>query len=506
MIPISLFTFMVLFFIGVLLALYFYLRVKNKHEIIPPKLYNNPSYDVIVDERNPLLSFFNAQGGDKYKVYEIQLDTNDKFTSTNLIHYKHVEKTSEFITEKKVDNAHTLKDKTRYYWRVRAIGESGAKSDWAISRFYVDSEASTNFSNLARAPIKNIEVSDGYNAKNIIDWDDPGLISFWQSPPPGEDEQWIKFDLGKPATISRIWILSNPTDKDGWLRDFVLQSSSDAKVWKNINDTDIKNNDTFRNIIDFKPKTARYFRILVTKYIGYAAQINEIILFTPEKIPTIKIPKNDYILVIGNEHNGFTFTNLAKHIENLEMKLEVVCVPYYCISWEMIEQLPNKPVAIVLSGNNADYPNLPMFEYNGEFEIIRKSNIPILGICAGHQFLAMAYGYTKARSMGYADISAIKPRKQMSRIKIIKKDKIFWGISNNFTAPEIHGWAVAEPAEEFEVIAKSDYIQAQKSTKRLIYGIQFHGEINVSYNQAKRIIKNFLILALEKREEEKIQK
>ena len=162
----------------------------------------------------------------------------------------------------------------------------------------------------------------------------------------------------------------------------------------------------------------------------------------------------------------------------------------------MIDKLSRKPAAIVLSGNNADYPNLPMFEHNGEFEIIRQSDIPMLGICAGHQFLAMAYGYTRARSMGWSDISAMEPVRKMTRVKILKDDPIFEGIEDNFIAPEIHGWAVVEPAEEFEIIAKSSYIQSQKSTKRLIYGIQFHSEIHEQYNHGRKVIENFLKLAL----------
>lgn len=67
---------------------------------------------------------------------------------------------------------------------------------------------------------------------------------------------------------------------------------------------------------------------------------------------------------------------------------------------------------------------------------------------------------------------------------------------------------MVEPAEEFEVLAQSSYIfaensaqsnlcyvQVQKSTKRLIYGSQFHAEINVSYNQGTALIKNFLKMA-----------
>lgn len=471
---------------------------KLQHEILPPKLNNNPSWDVIVTETTPMLSFFNTKGGPKMRHYEIQLDTTIEFNSKNLIVYKYVIENHTNITDKKVEEKDALSDKMRYYWRARMVTPIGT-SDWAVSRFYVDTESDDKFMNLTRVAVKEVKVSAGYNAKNIIDWDDPGLVTYWQSPPPGLPEQWVVFDLGKEVGICRVWILSNPGDQDGWLKDFVLQSSNDNNNWRNIDGTEIKNNDTFRNIINFVSVKARYFRLLIKDFVGYAAQINEIILYSEGKPAVPKTPKEDYVLIIGNEHNGYTFTDLEGHIKSLDLKLETLTVPYYEASLEMLEKLSKKPIAIILSGNNADYPNLPMFEHNGEFEIIRNCQIPVLGICAGHQFLAMAYGYTRARSMGWSDITAIAPQKKWTHIKILKDDPIFKNINDDFVAPEIHGWAVGDPAEEFEIIANSTYVQVQKSTKRMIYGEQFHAEINASYNEGRPFIENFLLMAMEKK-------
>ena len=471
--------------------------MKNQHQILPPKLTNNPSWDVVVTQTTPLLSFFNPEGGPKRRHYEIQLDTSRNFNSSDLIDFKEVPENGELVSDHKIKKENALPDKKQYYWRARTVTSHG-KSSWQTSRFYIDTESDKKFMNLIRVPVKNITVSAGYNAKNIIDWDDPGLLTFWQSPPPGEEHSWIKFDLGKQIEVSRAWILSNSGQPSGWLKDFVIQKSVDGKKWRDIPGAEKKNNDTFRNIINFQPVKTRFLRLFIKNFIGYCAQINEVIFYTPGKPPPPKTPEKDYVLIIGNEHNGFTFTDLAGHVKSLGLNLDTVTVPYYEASFQMLNNLPRKPVAIILSGNNADYPQLPMFEHNGEFEIIRQSEIPMLGICAGHQFLAMAYGYTRARSMGWSDITAIEPKRKWTRTKILKKDPIFKNIKDNFIAPEIHGWAVVEPAEEFEVIARSTYIQAQKSLKRPIYGQQFHAEIKASYNHGRPFIKNFLKMAMEK--------
>jgi len=478
---------------------------KPSTPLTAPKLTNNPSLDVIVTNPYPLFSFFNATGGVGKRTYTIQIDTSENFDSKNIIEYKNVPEENQYITgklditsrlhEKEKD---TLSGKQRYYWRVRAVDSKSNGGPWAKSRFYFDEKADDSFMNLVRVPVQDIEVSSGYNKKNIYDLDDPGQSTFWQSTPPGSDQQWVVFDLGRATELSRVWMLSNPDSSDGWLKSFVWQTSHDGESWRDIPGTKIDNNDTLRNIIDFKSVSARYVRLLINDWHGYAAQINAITLYSPGKPPVPDTPDEDYILIVGDQQNGFTFTELAKFVEGLDIGLKTLTVPHYEVSLDMVKNLKRKPVAIILSGNNADYQNLPMFEYNGEYEIIRESDIPILGICCGHQQLAMAYGYTYARSMGWKDITAMDKARARTEIDIEKKDPIFDGVPDPFVAVEVHGWAVAHPQEDFEVIAKSSYIQAMKSKTRMIYGEQFHGEIKVPYNQGTPYLVNFLKIALKR--------
>ena len=470
--------------------------VPSAADLSSPSLTNNPTWDIIVTNQQPLLSFFNSKGGIGKRSYIIQLDTSETFNSPNLVQYTDLSEGNHYITQKLVDKDKPLSDNARYYWRVRAKDSAGNFSPWAKSRFYVNTKSDDEFMKLTRIPVKSVEVSSGSNYKNIIDIDDPGQVSFWQSTPPGEPVQWVKFDLGKQTQVSRIWMLSNTDGSgDGWLKDFTWQASNDGKNWADIKGASVSNNDTYRNIIDITPVTSRYIRLFIKDWHGYAPQINAIIFYSPGMPPVPAAPKGDYVLIVGNQMNGFTFTELAKKVESLGLGLKTLTVPNHEVSMSMLEQLKNKPVAIILSGNNADYPNMPMFEFNGEYEIIKKSNIPILGICCGHQQLAMAYGFTYARSMGWPDISSMEKPGARQEIKIIKDDPVFKDIPNPFVAAEVHGWAIGYLPEEFQVLAQSDYIQAVKNKSRLIYGEQFHAEIQVSYNQGASYLVNFLKMA-----------
>jgi GMP synthase-like glutamine amidotransferase len=466
--------------------------------------------DIIATNSRPLLSIFNASGGSGKRTYIFQIDKVPTFDSDTLIEYGDIPEANKYITEKQIEENDALADKTRHYWRARAVDSTGKKGPWATTRFYLDTASDDSFMNLRRISVQEVEVSSGQNPKNIIDLDDPGQSTFWLSSPPGDPVQWVKFDLAKTTTVARIWMLSDRGGRDGWLKNFLWQMSHNGEAWTDVPGAAVANNDTFRNIIDIKLVSARYFRLLIKSWYGYAPQINAITFYSPG-MPTVpETPEGDYVLIIGNQMDGFTFTELARFVEGLDLNLKALTVPHYEVSVDMVKKLRRKPVAIICSGNNASYQNLPMFEYNGEFEIIRETEIPLLGICCGHHLTCMAYGFTFAKSMGWSDITSLELEEdmKMTPISILKKYEdlpIFKGIPNPFIALEIHGWEVSPTSlpEDYVITSESSYVQTLKSKSRMIYGEQFHAEIKVDYNQGTPYLVNFLKMAIEKARGEK---
>ena len=475
-----------------------------------PKLTNNPVMDVVVTTTTPMLTFFNAEGGIGKKTYTVQLDRVPTFDSPSFVEYQAVPEIDRYIAGKRVEPDNALEDNCRYYWRVKSVDSAGNEGPWAWSRFYVNTGSDDAFMNLGRIPVKDVAVSSGRNSKNIIDIDDPGQATFWQAAPPGQPVQWVRFDLGEIRELSRIWILSRPsipqivgpklTEPDisfssGWLRAFVWQTSADGMTWKDIPGTRVTDNDTYRNIVDFKPVNTRFVRLLIEQWYGYAPQINAVILYAPGKPPIPEPPASDYVLIVGNQQSGATFTELKQFVEQLDLGLAAFVVPHYQVCRSVVDSLKRKPVAIILSGNDTGYAGLPMFEYNGEFELIRDGSLPILGICCGHQLTHMAYGYTNVRAMGWSDFTCVYLKKP-TPIRIVQPDPLFKGIQTPFTAPEVHSWAVIPLKDRYKVLAESGYIQSIKSTSKTVYGVQFHPEINVPYNEAKSTVVSFLTMAL----------
>jgi GMP synthase (glutamine-hydrolysing) len=102
---------------------------------------------------------------------------------------------------------------------------------------------------------------------------------------------------------------------------------------------------------------------------------------------------------------------------------------------------------------------------------IDKLDVPVLGICVGHQYLAMHFG----GDAGPADI----PAYGKNEIHIDTPCELFEGIPERFTAWESHNDEVKVVPGDFEVLAHSETcrVEAMRHKKRRIYGVQFHPEV-----------------------------
>jgi anthranilate synthase/aminodeoxychorismate synthase-like glutamine amidotransferase len=115
--------------------------------------------------------------------------------------------------------------------------------------------------------------------------------------------------------------------------------------------------------------------------------------------------------------------------------------------------------------------------------------LPILGVCLGHQSIAVAYG------------GRIVPAKTLmhGKTSLISHDGrgVFAGLPDPFEATRYHSLAVAPDSlpDELEVCARTEdgEIMGLRHRELPVHGVQFHPE-SILTGEGKNLLANFLAL------------
>ncbi|MEO0088261.1 MAG: gamma-glutamyl-gamma-aminobutyrate hydrolase family protein [candidate division WOR-3 bacterium] len=140
--------------------------------------------------------------------------------------------------------------------------------------------------------------------------------------------------------------------------------------------------------------------------------------------------------------------------------------------------------AIILSGSPK---MISQNEFNQSIlEILREIEIPILGICYGHQLLAKAFGGEIGKYLEFIE--------RNEEIFLLNKEDIFYNLEDKIVAKKSHQEYVIKSSltkTELEItaVSKNCEVEAIRHRKRKIFGVQFH--IERSGEVGYRIIKNF---------------
>jgi anthranilate synthase component 2 len=187
------------------------------------------------------------------------------------------------------------------------------------------------------------------------------------------------------------------------------------------------------------------------------------------------------ILLIDN-YDSFTY-NLFHYLGELGADVQVKRNDELTAS----QALALKPEGIVLSPGPCT-PN----EAGICLDVIKLAdgNVPILGVCLGHQAIGQVYGGKVVR--------APQPMHgKMSTIHHTGKS-VFRGLNNDFQATRYHSLTIAPESmpAALEVTATSEdgVIQGVMHKKHPVHGVQFHPESIASEN-GHQLLKNFLDIA-----------
>jgi len=145
----------------------------------------------------------------------------------------------------------------------------------------------------------------------------------------------------------------------------------------------------------------------------------------------------------------------------------------------------------ILSGSQHILSDSEVFEsYAIEAHLVREIKKPVLGICHGHQLLAMAYGENVISTGTMLD--------GYYMIRRLSDDKIFDGLGEKFLVRESHKEIIENLPSDFILLADSPncQIEVMKHAQLPVYGVQFHPErFDDKHPAGSVILDNFFKLA-----------
>jgi GMP synthase (glutamine-hydrolysing) len=149
------------------------------------------------------------------------------------------------------------------------------------------------------------------------------------------------------------------------------------------------------------------------------------------------------------------------------------------------------PDVAILTGSNfmlAKADTRMVFQQ--EMDLVRKMDLPFLGICFGHQLIGAAYG-SKVVDLGHTV-------RDFKEIRLIGNDPLFDGLPSPIKASESHRQILDSVPEGFRNLAESatSPVEAIVHKSRPVYGAQFHPErTDEKHPHGRTILQNFLKIA-----------
>jgi len=196
---------------------------------------------------------------------------------------------------------------------------------------------------------------------------------------------------------------------------------------------------------------------------------------------TVGVAYDAAVILMIDNYDSFTY-NLVQYLG--ELGAEVAVRRNDAIAVDEIAQL--EPAAIVISPGpcNPDKAGISV-------DVVRRygGELPILGVCLGHQCVGQAFGGRIRRA----------ERLMHGKTSPIQHDgrSIFSGIGQGFTATRYHSLVVdrASLPEDLEVSAwtAEGELMGLRHRKLAVEGVQFHPE-SILTGAGKKLLANFLAM------------
>lgn len=181
------------------------------------------------------------------------------------------------------------------------------------------------------------------------------------------------------------------------------------------------------------------------------------------------------ILLIDN-YDSFSY-NLYQLVGSINPDIKVIRNDE--MSVEEIKKL--NPSHIIISPGPGTPSEAGIIE-----DLVKEIDIPLLGVCLGHQAICEAYGAKIIRAP-----EIVHGKKDL--INIDNSCHLFNGLNEKIIAARYHSLIASDLPDSLKVIAttKDGIVMGVKHESKKIYGIQFHPE-SILTPVGKIILKNFL--------------
>lgn len=200
------------------------------------------------------------------------------------------------------------------------------------------------------------------------------------------------------------------------------------------------------------------------------------------------------VLIINNEkyndEPGWS-KKIEKALNNIK-PVNCTIAHHSEISSEFINQV--NPSRIILTGRIGHQwvANEISNDYIPKLSIIKNTHVPVLGICAGLQLIAIMFGGNIGKMVD-SDNDVLE--EGYTKLFTHKEHELLHGLGEHFYCNEFHRDEIKTLPEEFELLASSNMCKVQMISHktRPIFGVQFHPECyNEEYPDGKQILTNFL--------------
>lgn len=194
---------------------------------------------------------------------------------------------------------------------------------------------------------------------------------------------------------------------------------------------------------------------------------------------------------------GASPRELRTALARVRPNLDVLTEPFSEVSLSRVQRL--NPSHIILSGQSHPWERYTPDSLAGVFEVLHGAPQPTLGVCGGHQQMALAFGapiglmerlepgegYEGAkRERGFFEVATVG-------------EGIFRNLPGQITVWHSHFDEVKAVPSGFKATAFNETcpIQAMEHQERPLFGVQFHPELfDDEHPDGRRVLENFLDL------------